>query len=316
MTIPHSQLSPQPAPLSTSKAQRRTIQLGSIPVQVFCQAGSYCLSQSNGTAIIGKAEYSIRQFLNSKGFKALLGADHASGISVEPIAVEGHNKAISINPLSFHVASLYWHHWSGKGNDLALVLCQALIRYSLRDLADNAFGIRRSSDEKQQQLANDLAQPSLPVVTSGPALQSELRAATQGLVCLSQQNAQLMIQNAQLAAEAAALRSRATYRSEQISFNLAKAEFISASGQICCFPSVVAEKIADILQLRSGMDGWNWIVAHPEIIGQPSEWKTFSRTLSIPVWPRTAINELQKLAYTEAENTGCASYLNQATPQP
>lgn len=311
MTNPHSQLSSQSTPLSTSKAQRRTIQMGTITVQVFLLPdGPYCLSQTEVAAIIGRAEYSIRQFLNSKSFKALLGAGSESGISVEPVAVEGANKPV--NPLSLHVASLYWHHWAQKGNELAQTLCQALMKYSLHQLADDAFGFRRTAEEKQQQLADDLAQPNLPgvAVAPDPSLQLELRAATQALVSLSQQNAQLAAQNVQLLAENSAFRARAAYRSEQISFHLAKSELVSPSGQVYCAPNMVAEKITDILQLRSEMDGWNWIVAHPEIIGQQSEWETFSSTFSVPAWPKTAVNKLLKLAYTEAENTGCARYLN------
>ena len=188
--------------------------------------------------------------------------------------------------------------------------------YSLHDLANDAFGFKRTTEEKQQQLANDLSQPSLPVVTSDPVLQSELRAATQGLVCLSQQNAQLMAQVAQLMAENSAFKTRAAYLSEQISLYLATRELVSSSGQTYCAPNMVARKIAGILQLRSDGAGWDWIVSHPEIIGHQSEWERVSCTLPVPAWPKAAINKLLTLAYTEAENTGCASYLNQATSHP
>lgn len=162
MTNPHSQLSPQLAPLSTGKAQRQTIQLGTIPIQVFLLPdGSYYLSQTEVSVVIGKAKYSIRDFLNSKGFKALLGIEPASGILVEPVAVEGYSNVVSINPLTFQVVSMYWYHWSQKRNELAQALCQALMTYSLHQLADDAFGFKRTTEERQQQLANDLAQPWL-----------------------------------------------------------------------------------------------------------------------------------------------------------
>lgn len=308
MTNLHSQRSPQPAPLSTGKAQRRTIQLGTIPVQIFLLPdGSYCLSQSEVAAVVGKANASIFHFLNTKGLKALLSTESESAISVEPVAVEGTNRPI--RPISFQVANLYWYHWSQKGNELAQALYQALLKYS-------SFGLRRTAEEKQQQLATELAQPTVPAVAPDHALQLELRAATQGLVSLSQQNVQLMTQNAQLLAENSAFREKGAYRSEQISFNLAKREFVSTSGQVYCDPNMVAKKIADILQLRSETAGWDWIVAHPEIIGQQSEWKTFSSTLTVPAWPKAAVYDLLKLAFIEAEKTGCARYFNEAPAQP
>lgn len=46
--------------------------------------------------VIGKAEYSIRCFLNSKSFKTLLGIESESGILVEPVAATLCNVEYSI----------------------------------------------------------------------------------------------------------------------------------------------------------------------------------------------------------------------------
>lgn len=288
MTAQQFDLSHPTKPLSNRKAQRREIYLGAVSVQIFLlPEGGYCLSQTEVAAVIGKGEYSIRHFLNSKGFKALLGAEFESFILVEPIAVEGANKPI--NPLSSHVAGLYWYHWSQKGNELARALCQALIRYSIHDLADDAFDTRRSADEKQQQLADDLQQPRgleiAPETGLGTAIQLPAYSAQQ---------------IEQLIAEVLAFRAKAAYRREQISFNLAKRDYVSSSGQICCAPNLVVEKIADILDLRSSQAGRNWIVAHPEIIGHPAEWKMISVSGLVPEWPKDSVLQLMRLAYKEA----------------
>ena len=108
-----SDLSKQGAPLNNRKAQRREIQLGTALVPIFLLSeGSYKLSQTEVAAVIGKGNVSIIQFLNSKGFKALLDNDVESFISVDPVAVEGSNRPVK--PLPFDVAELYWYHYAQK----------------------------------------------------------------------------------------------------------------------------------------------------------------------------------------------------------
>ena len=126
---------------STYKAERRTIYLGDIPLEVaMLPNGDYCLSQSQVAGAIDKAQYSIVQFFRSKYFKGI----SDNGLQVckiqEKLVLEGSNKPIS--PVSFDVAYLYWQKWAIAGNKKAQQLCLALGKHSLYDLADEEFNIK------------------------------------------------------------------------------------------------------------------------------------------------------------------------------
>lgn len=294
MTTP-SDLSQPSAPLGHCKAQRREIYLGTLPVQVFLLSeGDYCLAQSEVAAVIGKVDASIFEFLNSKSFKALLGAEFESLISVEPVAVEGSNKPIK--PLSFHVAGLYWYHWSQKRNKSGQALCQALIRHSLQELADDAFGKKRSTEEKRRFLEEQLNQPSLPTANSASAPSEELWTAAQQIMQLSQQNAHLT-------AEILAWKEIFARRKEAQLTRLLQSDLISEGGQSCYPINSTAHLIADILYLPSGRAGLDWILRHPEIVGQQSEWETFTLSALVPKLPRETILELIRLAQAEATSS-------------
>jgi len=85
------------------RAVRATIQLGEKPVEVFQMPdGHYELSQSSSTLAVGKNEYSIRQFKQSKSPSALPYKELRLG----KVLVEGHTTQISIVPIDYALA--YW----------------------------------------------------------------------------------------------------------------------------------------------------------------------------------------------------------------
>jgi len=136
----------------TSKAQRRTIHIGEISLEVaMLPDGSYRLSQTEVAGVIDKGESSIRSFRSSKLFKGLRGKASQSAEQ----AVSGSNKPIV--PVSLELAALYWQKWASVGNSKALALIVALIKRSLYDRASEAFGLKCTDEERSSQLREDLS---------------------------------------------------------------------------------------------------------------------------------------------------------------
>ena len=134
------------------KAQRRTIQIGDIPLEVaMLPNGGYVFSQSEVAQVVEKSEIYIRRFLQSKRVKALPGL-HSK---FDTLPIEGSKKPIA--PVSPELAALYWHKCAAEGNTKAQALVIALIKRSVYDLADEAFGVNRTLQERDRELAEDLS---------------------------------------------------------------------------------------------------------------------------------------------------------------
>ncbi|MDJ0533198.1 MAG: hypothetical protein QNJ70_12000 [Xenococcaceae cyanobacterium MO_207.B15] len=140
---------------STYKAERRTIYLGDIPLEIaMLPNGDYCLSQTQVAAAIDKDQNSIRRFYASKYFKAISDNGFELDHFQEKLVLEGSNKPI--NPVSIDVAYLYWQKWAVAGNKKAQQLCLALGKHSLYDLADAEFNIKRTKEAKNQAFKQNL----------------------------------------------------------------------------------------------------------------------------------------------------------------
>lgn len=138
------------------KAQRRTIYIGDIPLEVaMLPDGSYRLSQTQATEVIEKDRNSMLRFYRSKYVKSFLGADFQCYSFSEEILIEGATRPIS--PVSFEVACLYWQKCAAEGNTKARALVVALVKQSLYDRADTAFGVKRHQLERDRALAEDLS---------------------------------------------------------------------------------------------------------------------------------------------------------------
>ncbi len=134
------------------RAVRATIQLGEKPVEVFQMPdGHYQLSQSSSTLAVGKNEYSIRQFKQSKSPSALPYKELRLG----KVLVEGHTTQIAIVPIDYALA--YWTKEALTGNREAVHLIAALAKRSIIEMCDEAFGVTRSDAERDHQLAYDLS---------------------------------------------------------------------------------------------------------------------------------------------------------------
>lgn len=113
--------------------------------------GSYVFSQSEVAGAVDKPEISIRRFSRSKWLKCI--PELHSEFDALPI--EGSNRPIA--PISPEVAALYWQKCATQGNDKAQALVIALVKRSLYEIVDEAFGFQRSSQSRNRLLGEDLS---------------------------------------------------------------------------------------------------------------------------------------------------------------
>ncbi len=120
---------------TTYRAERRTIYLGDIPLEVaMLPNGDYCLSQTQVAYAIEKDRNSVLRFFRSKHFKALIDKGFKCYHFEEKLLIEGGKTPIS--PISIDVACLYWQKWAVAGNERAQQIGLALNKHSLFDLSD------------------------------------------------------------------------------------------------------------------------------------------------------------------------------------
>jgi hypothetical protein len=131
----------------TVRATRVTIELGSIPLDVFqLPDGKYKLSQTQSTEAVDKDEVSFRDFLKGKSPEALPYKE----FKAEKWTVEGsQGKA---NLLSIEVTVAYWTKEAIAGNTKAARVLGACAVEAIERRADAAFGIRRSEEDYQTKM--------------------------------------------------------------------------------------------------------------------------------------------------------------------
>lgn len=186
------------------KAQRCTINVGDIPLEVaMLPDSSYRLSYAQSTEVINKDRSSMLRFCRSKYLKTLLGEEFECCSFSEEVFIEGANKPIA--PITFELACLYWQKCAFEGNKKAQALIVALVKRSLYDLADEAFGTERLRQERDRMLADDLSEHGVAQIhamhQSLSAQMSDLRTETQ-----AERELKLKIQLAELELEQERLR--------------------------------------------------------------------------------------------------------------
>jgi hypothetical protein len=131
----------------TVRATRVTIELGSIPLDVFqLPDGKYKLSQTQSTEAVDKDEVSFRDFLKGKSPEALPYKE----FKAEKWTVEGsQGKA---NLLSIEVTVAYWTKEAIAGNKKAIRILGACAIEAIERRADAAFGIQRSEEDYQAKM--------------------------------------------------------------------------------------------------------------------------------------------------------------------
>ncbi|MEG4838312.1 hypothetical protein [Microcoleus sp. B9-D4] len=133
-------------------AERATIYLGSIPLEVFMLPdGRYVLSQTQVAEAVGKTEVSFRDFVTSKSPEAL----PYKGFRPAKLSIKGNN--IKINTIPIDVASAYWTKEAIVGNVTAARLLGACTAESIERRADSAFGVQRAEEERQEFIKQRMA---------------------------------------------------------------------------------------------------------------------------------------------------------------
>lgn len=140
----------------TYKAQRQIIQIGDISLEVaMLPDGSYRLSHSQATEIVDKNRNSMLRFCRSKYLQSFLGNTSGSYTVPEEIFLEGANRPII--PITFELACLFWQKCAAEGNPKARAIVVALLKDSLYTLADEAFGVKSSKEERSHHLTEDVS---------------------------------------------------------------------------------------------------------------------------------------------------------------
>ena len=129
----------------TIKAERATILLGDIPIEVYqLPDGSYKLSGRNVTDAVSEANNTLIRYYGVKSLKDLPSAD------LERYKVNPGKEGSPFEPVSINDATIFWHGMSKKGNTIADQIIQAALIESIERRADAAFGVQRSEEERNQ----------------------------------------------------------------------------------------------------------------------------------------------------------------------
>ena len=150
------------------KATRTTVAIGALTVDAFMLVdGSYRMSLSQAANCIGKEAQGISNFLRSKALKRLL--ENAVGTSnflpeslTSPILDDAYKPDLfvveisddtakgqtRIRGLQLEIVGLYWQWECLQGNKQAFSIATALTLESLERRFDNAFGVFRSEQER------------------------------------------------------------------------------------------------------------------------------------------------------------------------
>ena len=192
------------------KATRATVAIGGLTVDAFMLPdGSYRMSLSQAANCISKEAQGISNFLRSKALKRLL--DKAVGTSnflpeslTLPILESAYSPDLFVVELSddankgqtrirgvhLEIVGLYWQWECLQGNKQAFSLSTALTLESLERRFDNAFGVIRTEQERNEvttarikALESDLAN-----LGEGFALDDEIRRERDYFESLLKQN--------------------------------------------------------------------------------------------------------------------------------
>lgn len=191
----------------THKAQRCTVQLGDISLEVaMLPDGSYRLSYVQASEVVDKNRNSVLRFCRSKYLKSLLGEDFEGYTPSDGISIEGANRPIT--PITFELACLYWQKCAAEGNIKARALVIALLKRSLYDLADAAFGIPHHNQERDRLLAEDLSDAGVARIEVASQSLAQQQLSSRQPETLTERELKLKIQLAELDLERERLQHR------------------------------------------------------------------------------------------------------------
>jgi predicted transcriptional regulator len=135
------------------------------------------MSQTQAAECVELSERNARDFLRSKGLKALLSEGYTPAIfEIEPDAGQARGASRS-RGLPLEVVSAYWLWQAFRGNQSTLALCMALMTESPERRFDAAFEVERTEGDRNQRLAQRLEQLEriIESVGLGMALDDDIR---------------------------------------------------------------------------------------------------------------------------------------------
>lgn len=129
------------------KATRATVAIGGLTVDAFMLPdGSYRMSQTQAADLVGLSERNARDFLDSKTFERLVGEGYTPAIfDIDSEQSRGQSR---FRGLPLEIVVIYWVYQCYRGNKQAFSLLIALATESLERRFDNAFGVVRTEQER------------------------------------------------------------------------------------------------------------------------------------------------------------------------
>lgn len=135
------------------KARKATIMYGDVEFDIYqLPNGRYTMSQTQVAKAVDRDESSFRWFLNNTALKLLSPED----LVVGEVQVEGSN--IPIKTHLFKVILVYWDHQAERKNLKAKALLSVGTEEKLNRLSDEAFGIKKTDSQYNQETVVNLQQ--------------------------------------------------------------------------------------------------------------------------------------------------------------
>lgn len=172
------------------KAKRATVTIGNLTVDAFMLPdGSYRMSQTQASECISDDTVYARNFLISKPFKSIRSEGYTpETFDVEPTkSVRGQTR---IQGWTLDIVYAYWVYRCFKGNKSAFSLVITLGSESLERRFDNAFGVIRTEQERNDRLSqqNQQLEKALASLGDGFALDDLIRRERDYFESLLKQN--------------------------------------------------------------------------------------------------------------------------------
>jgi hypothetical protein len=133
---------------TTTKAIRATITLGDIELDVFqLPDGSYRMSKAQTCETVQLDRKRLSELLEKNSLKAIAGKGSTLSALVVKMKVDVGRGNITADLIPLEMATLIWLE---SGSELGKALAYSCITESLERRADNAFGVIRDEEERNQ----------------------------------------------------------------------------------------------------------------------------------------------------------------------
>ena len=191
------------------KATRATVAIGALNVDAFMLLdGSYRMSLSQAANCVSKEAQGISNFLRSKALKRLLeeagntsnflpesltspilDTAYSPDLFIVELSDEGNKGQTRIRGVHLEIVGLYWQWECLQGNKQAFALATALTLESLERRFDNAFGVVRTEQERNDTTARIKSLESdLANLGEGFAIDDDIRRERDYFESLLKQN--------------------------------------------------------------------------------------------------------------------------------